>query len=72
MGIKSQFQLRTSNKLESVSKHPSFSIPLINAKASDADMKKAELNCKGGAACCLSTAGSLINSSNDKTVVMLI
>ncbi len=46
----------------------SLSIPLINVQANDAEMKKAELNCKGSAP----TASSLIISSDNKTVAILI
>ncbi len=45
---------------------------LIIAQACDAEIKKAELNCKGSAACGLSTASKLIYSGDNKTVVMLI
>ncbi len=45
---------------------PSLSVPLISAQACDAEMKKAELNCKG------STASSLVNSGDSKTAAMWI
>ncbi len=43
-----------------------LSIPLTNAQACDAKMKKAELNCKGSTACGQPTANSLINRSDSK------
>ncbi len=51
---------------------PSLSIPLIDAQAYDVEMKKAELNCEGSAACSLSPESSLINSGDNKTVAVLI
>ncbi len=51
---------------------PSLSIPLINAQACDAEMKKAEFNCKGSTACGQPTASSLTNSGDNKTVAMWI
>ncbi len=51
---------------------PSSSVPLINAQACDAEMKKAEFNCKGGTASGQPTASSMINSGDKKTVAMWI
>ncbi len=68
MLMENWLQLRANNKLESVL----YASKLINAQACDAEMKKADHNCKGSAACGLSTANSLMNTGDNKTVAMLI
>ncbi len=58
---------KNKNKATQYLLEPS-SIPLINVQARDAEMKGAEFNCS--AACRLSAASSLINSSDSKIVMM--